>query len=866
MLSGAFFGFLFLLLLFSAVVIIKATGNSNLLAASMSLSASVSGSTVKFTMSPSANNVMALLVYNSSNQVVADSGPLSNGQTSYTWNVPPVPAGDYHAQVFAYGTAAYSNVAVFTLFPPWTLVAPTYNTSNGDVTFNFTPAANGFIGLVVKDTSNNTVAYDSGAIPSGYYANTWSNASGNSRIGNYRAVLVYGTAEVSNVVNFSVNFTPPASKWILAQPTVNSSNGDVTFNFTPAANGNFAVVVKNISTNAVAYDSGAIPSGYYANTWSSAPNGSYRAVLVYATSEISNAVTFSVNAIPVCVFSPTTITAGGTIGIIPARFTTNTIPVVLVGTVFGNSVPVGSIPNGGGSVTIPVGTAGVYNVVLGPTGASTICKGSFNGVSTGSLTVNALVLTPAVMNPAIVGCKDSAVQAYFTWTPASGTTFDNQLLDFSDSAAHLLSGQYYSLSVKNQTSNSRYGFVMGAQYAFRIRSVYGGTAALSVVSNIQTFTSPVGCPAVSDPANPVKISCTNGVVTGVFYWKPAVVASGSSLDIQRFSIGNQVGSFFGKFSMTPGATSKSFSSLSAETTLYWRVESHIKNGTTLISDTWSVTTPQCLAPVPILQPVAYPANAILCSDSPYEVTLSWLNKGSGWYVDVSDDINFGHYWNKQVNNLTSTVALTGFNGAGTNPVLLPGKTYFWRVWNTQTETTANYENSIHVNWCHPPFDATYPSGWSTDHGTISQGPNTSYTHNDYAAESIDITQPYATGVKATLDGTISIICIDGISNAISGCGGLGNAVVLSNHGFTVTYGHFSGFASNIDPNNYIGQKVHFGDVIGYIGCTGDCTGNHVHYQFNGLKMAMSNPGNTNNNIPQDVPQGCNSEAACGVSW
>ncbi|MGH2809110.1 MAG: murein hydrolase activator EnvC family protein [Actinomycetota bacterium] len=56
-------------------------------------------------------------------------------------------------------------------------------------------------------------------------------------------------------------------------------------------------------------------------------------------------------------------------------------------------------------------------------------------------------------------------------------------------------------------------------------------------------------------------------------------------------------------------------------------------------------------------------------------------------------------------------------------------------------------------------------------------------------------------------------------------GGYGNAVVIDHGGGVSTlYGHMSRFGvSN-------GQDVAQGQVIGYVGCTGSCTGDHLHFE------------------------------------
>ncbi|HXT19230.1 MAG TPA: peptidoglycan DD-metalloendopeptidase family protein [Thermoanaerobaculia bacterium] len=81
---------------------------------------------------------------------------------------------------------------------------------------------------------------------------------------------------------------------------------------------------------------------------------------------------------------------------------------------------------------------------------------------------------------------------------------------------------------------------------------------------------------------------------------------------------------------------------------------------------------------------------------------------------------------------------------------------------------------------------------------------------------LDIAAPPGRAVHSTADGVV----------VLSGPhGDLGNAVVVS-HGFGLTtrYGHLS--ATAVQP----GQRVHRGDVLGYVGNTGHSTGYHLHYE------------------------------------
>jgi murein DD-endopeptidase MepM/ murein hydrolase activator NlpD len=95
---------------------------------------------------------------------------------------------------------------------------------------------------------------------------------------------------------------------------------------------------------------------------------------------------------------------------------------------------------------------------------------------------------------------------------------------------------------------------------------------------------------------------------------------------------------------------------------------------------------------------------------------------------------------------------------------------------------------------------TSPFGWRW--GRMHQG--------------IDIGVPYGTPIEAAAGGTVIY------------CGweeGYGNFVVLDHGGNLATaYGHQSRIAVTC------GQRVDQGQVIGYVGCTGHCTGPHLHFE------------------------------------
>ena len=81
---------------------------------------------------------------------------------------------------------------------------------------------------------------------------------------------------------------------------------------------------------------------------------------------------------------------------------------------------------------------------------------------------------------------------------------------------------------------------------------------------------------------------------------------------------------------------------------------------------------------------------------------------------------------------------------------------------------------------------------------------------------IDIAAPTGTPVRAFDCGTVSV------AGAQSG---YGNIVCIRHSGsFSTCYAHLSRFAVRA------GQRVASGQVIGYVGCTGTCTGPHLHFE------------------------------------
>lgn len=81
---------------------------------------------------------------------------------------------------------------------------------------------------------------------------------------------------------------------------------------------------------------------------------------------------------------------------------------------------------------------------------------------------------------------------------------------------------------------------------------------------------------------------------------------------------------------------------------------------------------------------------------------------------------------------------------------------------------------------------------------------------------IDIDGTTGTPVVASKAGTVSMA---------SSYSGYGNAVIVDHGGgYQTLYAHLSSFAVSS------GQSVSQGQVVGYVGCTGSCTGDHLHFE------------------------------------
>ena len=123
-----------------------------------------------------------------------------------------------------------------------------------------------------------------------------------------------------------------------------------------------------------------------------------------------------------------------------------------------------------------------------------------------------------------------------------------------------------------------------------------------------------------------------------------------------------------------------------------------------------------------------------------------------------------------------------------------------------------------------PAPAPNPGGGGSCGSGEIRSPVTGYTvtgvfgenRGDHMHTGLDMAVPAGTPIRAASCGTVASASYEG---------GYGNMVCITHSGgFSTCYAHMSRFAVGA------GQYVRIGQIIGYVGCTGSCTGPHVHFE------------------------------------
>ncbi len=126
-------------------------------------------------------------------------------------------------------------------------------------------------------------------------------------------------------------------------------------------------------------------------------------------------------------------------------------------------------------------------------------------------------------------------------------------------------------------------------------------------------------------------------------------------------------------------------------------------------------------------------------------------------------------------------------------------------------------SSNSINYDVPGFITDGGSGdyfWPVDGGYISAHQGDGRGH-----KGIDIAAPYGTPIYAAASGTV-------IDVGSGWNGGYGNCIIIQNDDGNITlYAHQAETVAKLD------DRVEAGQLIGYVGSTGDSSGNHLHFEI-----------------------------------
>ena len=180
------------------------------------------------------------------------------------------------------------------------------------------------------------------------------------------------------------------------------------------------------------------------------------------------------------------------------------------------------------------------------------------------------------------------------------------------------------------------------------------------------------------------------------------------------------------------------------------------------------------------------------SGKKYYMNPSTCERETGW-ISVDGE---KYYLNSSTGVLATSQWIDDDNYVGENGVLIPG-----------------YQNGVSFRW---PLSSGYSYISSYFGYRESPGGIGSTNH-----KGIDIPAPTGTPIYAAASGTIVAM----LSPSASGGAGYYTKINHNGKGLITEYMHQSKF----NPKLSVGDKVSKGDIIGYVGSTGNSTGPHLHF-------------------------------------
>ena len=180
------------------------------------------------------------------------------------------------------------------------------------------------------------------------------------------------------------------------------------------------------------------------------------------------------------------------------------------------------------------------------------------------------------------------------------------------------------------------------------------------------------------------------------------------------------------------------------------------------------------------------------SGKKYYMNPSTCERETGW-ISVDGE---KYYLNSSTGVLATSQWIDDDNYVGENGALIPG-----------------YQNGVSFRW---PLSSGY--SYISSYFGYRQSPGGIGSTNH---KGIDIPAPTGTPIYAAASGTIVAM----LSPSASGGAGYYTKINHNNKGLITEYMHQSKF----NPKLSVGDKVSKGDIIGYVGSTGNSTGPHLHF-------------------------------------
>jgi len=182
----------------------------------------------------------------------------------------------------------------------------------------------------------------------------------------------------------------------------------------------------------------------------------------------------------------------------------------------------------------------------------------------------------------------------------------------------------------------------------------------------------------------------------------------------------------------------------------------------------------------------------------------------------------------------SAQEIATFNGLNADATVVVGSKLVIPGGEVAAQSAASTKTTKTTSTKSTTKTTTKPSSVKTgsDIGTASAGgyfenpvPGAILTQGIHGNNGVDLGAPSGTPIHAAAAGTVIVSKADGGWN-----GGYGSYVVISHsNGSQTLYAHM---VKNIAS---VGETVSQGEVIGYVGETGEATGNHLHFEVRNAK-------------------------------